>query len=200
MHHVLLLVQLAGAMAVVFGAVCLYVLACDPKTRIVHGLEHATIRILEAGGVPVPTAQSERGGFELDIPGDFAVRDEEVAAAAAEAIARVRAGEARLAYDPECGTVHGCRFVLPPLAAGAVAAVADLLGLPDPLALVLAVALAVAVYLAHRSIGLFLQRVATVSTKFAAASVTDVESRPHRGGLRITVGLRIFRDPRSLAS
>jgi hypothetical protein len=186
-------------MAVAFSAACLYVLACDPKTRIVHGLEHATIRLLEAGGVPVPTAQSDRGGFELDIPGDVAVRDDEVAAAAFEAIARVRAGEAGLAYDPECGTVHGCRFALPPIAAGAAATAADVLGLAEPLALALAGGLAVAAYFARRPFGLFLQRVATVSTKFASATVTDVESTPHRGGVRITVGLRIFRDPRSVA-
>jgi len=95
--------------------------------------------------------------------------------------------------------VHGCRFALPPVAAAAAATTAGVLGLPELLALALAIGLAAAAYLARRPVGMFLQRVATVSTRFAAASVTEVASRPHAGGLRITVGLRIFRDPRSLA-
>lgn len=199
MHLALVVVQIAGIAAIALSAVCVYLLACDPKLRIVHGIEHATAKLLEADGVPVPSAQAERGGFVLELAGDVAVRDEEVARAAGEAIARLRAGETGLAYDRDCGTVHGCRFALPPIAAGVAALVAGALGLPELLALALAAALAVAAYLARRPAGMYLQRVATVSTRFAAASVTEVERRSHAGGLRITVGLRIFRDPRSLA-
>jgi hypothetical protein len=147
----------------------------------------------------VPCRAIERGGFVLELPGDVVVGDEEIAAAAGEAIARLHAGEAWLAYDRECGTVHGCRFALPPVAAGAAAWVAEVLGLPEPLAPVFALGLAVAAYLARRPIGVGLQRVATVSTRFASAVVTGVESRRRAGGLRITVGLRILRDPRSVA-
>ena len=197
-HNVVLALQIAGVAALAFSVMCVYLLACDPKLRIVHGIEHATARLLEEGGLPVPRAQAERGGFVLELFGDAAIGGDEIAAVAGEAIARLCAGETRLAYDPECGTVHGCRFVLPPLAAGAAAAASEALGLSEPLALALALALAVAAYLARRPVGMFLQRVATVSTRFAAATVTEVESRAHADGLRITVGLRIFRDPRSI--
>jgi hypothetical protein len=199
MHQVLVVVQLVGVAAVALCALCVYLLTCDPKLRIVHGIEHATIKVLEASGVPVPSGQAERGGFVLELPDHVVVGDEEIAAAAASAIARLRAGEAWLAYDRECGTVHGCRFVLPPVAAGAAAWVAEALGLPEPLALVFALGLAVAAYCARRPIGVGLQRVATVSTRFASAIVTGVESRRRAGGLQITVGLRILRDPRSVA-
>ena len=200
MHHVLVVVQLLGIAAVALTALCVYLLACDPKLRIVHGIEHATAKLLEEGGVPVPSAQSERGGFVLELASDADVRDDEVARAAGEAIARLRAGETRLAYDRDCGTVHGCRFALPPIAAGAAAMGAGALGLPELFTLALAAGLAAAAYLARRPVGMFLQRVATVSTRFAAATVTCVESRPHAGGLRITVGLRILRDPRSVTA
>ncbi len=147
--------------------------------------------------MPVPSAQSERGGFVLELAGDVAVRDEEVARAAGEAIARLRAGETGLAYDRDCGTVHGCRFALPPIAAGVAALAAGALGLPGCSRSPSRPRSPWPRTLARRPAGMFLQRVATVSTRFAAASVTEVERRPHAGGLRITVGLRIFRDPRS---
>jgi len=71
------------------------------RTRRNHGLEHATLHILSKkhphvrlGGVSSP------GGFT--IIGD--VRTEEVAEAAIEALNRLRAGEAKLAVHPNCGT------------------------------------------------------------------------------------------------
>jgi len=71
------------------------------RLRRNHALEHATIHLLSAR-YPWGTfaGRSDVQGFFLfgDVPGQ-AVRD-----AAAEALARLRAGEARLSIHPNCGT------------------------------------------------------------------------------------------------
>jgi hypothetical protein len=66
------------------------------RTRRNHGLEHATVHILNK---PI-SGRSDAGGFWL--VGD--VEAEEVAAAAKEALQRMRGGEHQLAVHPNCGT------------------------------------------------------------------------------------------------
>ena len=84
------------------------------RTRRNHGLEHATMKVLNnkipsrnLGGVSSPQ------GFT--IIGD--VSAEEVADAAIEALKRLRAGEADLAIHPNCGT----NFAVPGAFAGLAA-------------------------------------------------------------------------------
>jgi hypothetical protein len=66
------------------------------RTRRNHGLEHATVHILNK---PI-SGRSDSGGFWL--VGD--VTTEEVASAAKEALQRMRNGEHQLAVHPNCGT------------------------------------------------------------------------------------------------
>lgn len=84
------------------------------RTRRNHGLEHATMKILNTkfpnlslGGMSSPH------GFT--IVGD--VTAEDVAEAAIEALKRLRAGEVELAVHPNCGT----NFAVPGLFAGLAA-------------------------------------------------------------------------------
>jgi hypothetical protein len=84
------------------------------RTRRNHGLEHATLKILnqkfphlKLGGVSSPH------GFT--VVGD--VSAEEVAEAAIEGLKRLRAGEADLALHPNCGT----NFAVPGAFAGLAA-------------------------------------------------------------------------------
>ncbi len=84
------------------------------RTRRNHGLEHATLKVLNQryphvamGGVSSPQ------GFV--IVGD--VNTEDVADAAIEALKRLRAGEKELAIHPNCGT----NFAVPGMFAGLAA-------------------------------------------------------------------------------
>ena len=71
------------------------------KTRQNHALEHATVHIL-ARRYPHPriVARSDWDGFTVYGNLDTAV----VASAVSEALARLQAGEKRLAIHPRCGT------------------------------------------------------------------------------------------------
>jgi hypothetical protein len=80
-----------------------------------HGLEHATIHLLSRT-YPVQGGFSIENGFFLggDVP------TEAVAAAATEALARLRQGQADLAFHPYCGT----NAVVAGLLAGSLAGLA----------------------------------------------------------------------------
>ncbi len=87
------------------------------RVRRNHGLEHATIHLLSQKHPRTSLAgHSDRGGFWL--MGD--VSTEDVTAATAEALARMRAGEHNLAVHPNCGT----NFVTSGSVAGVAAAAA----------------------------------------------------------------------------
>ena len=96
------------------------ILDSPPISRIRrnHGLEHATIHML-SGRNPARSiaGHSDTGGFWM--LGD--VDTEELASAATEALARMRAGEHHLAVHPNCGT----NFVTYGMAAGSAALLAN---------------------------------------------------------------------------
>lgn len=71
------------------------------RTRRNHGLEHATVHVLSSRIASLSAAgRSDADGFWLmgDLP------TEQVESAAHEALRRMKAGEARLAIHPNCGT------------------------------------------------------------------------------------------------
>jgi hypothetical protein len=70
------------------------------RIRRNHGLEHATIHVLTAQKRRSMAGYSDLGGFW--IVGDLGT--DEVAAAAAEALHRMKNGEPELAIHPGCGT------------------------------------------------------------------------------------------------
>jgi hypothetical protein len=79
-----------------------------------HGLEHATIHILNRRNGPLSlVGHSDWSGFTLYGPIDTA----EVKYAAHEALRRLRQGEAELAVHPRCGTVIATTGILTGLAA-----------------------------------------------------------------------------------
>ncbi len=90
------------------------------QTRRNHGLEHATIHILNERVHPLRVVgRSQANGFYLY--GNL--KTEDIADAVDEALRRLKAGESRLAVHPGCGT----NMVAAGLLAGSVAFVASLL-------------------------------------------------------------------------
>lgn len=65
-----------------------------------HALEHATVHLLSRGPYSQIMGRTTTDGFYVYGP----VETQEVAAAASEALARLRAGEHELAIHPRCGT------------------------------------------------------------------------------------------------
>jgi hypothetical protein len=162
--------------AVVLGSVAIRALARDRKIRVLHGLEHATMTVLEEQGLELRKGHTYDGYFVLEVEHDgrWWERSEIVRAAGEDAIRRIIAGETGLAYDPRCGT---CRLVAKSLVAFAIAAggiAALLIDVRFAAVMWTTIALIALATLVSRPLGLWAQRAWTVSTALAAASVTKV--------------------------
>ena len=92
------------------------------STRRNHALEHATIHVL-TGQKPGRPLAGRSTPFGFYIYGE--VSDEEVRAAADEALSRLRRGESRLAIHPGCGTNYLTSGAAASLGALAVLSIGD---------------------------------------------------------------------------
>jgi hypothetical protein len=167
-----------------FGAsfVELWALVAQRNVRVVHGLEHATLKILEGQGASVVGGQTWESSFDiyLDANPEMRVEEDTIHAAFDEGVKRLLAGERELAYDPRCGTsvmTGALIMALLGVVAGAIGIMTHLsavavLGILFGFSLLLA--------LTPRRLGLWAQRVFTVSTRFARAKLVRVVLRPRR--------------------
>ncbi len=198
----ILLVAQLGALAVVlfvaFASREIRTLI-DHRTRIVHGLEHATIKILLDRGVPVNGGITHHRQFVLSIANNGTTWDQfpEIESAAREAIQRVMAGEHELAYTPRCGTsflVARCLFCVAVVVAGLGAWA---FGAPLGIMWAATVGAALSAGAVARPAGLAVQRWLTVSTDLASGAVTNVERTVTSSGdwLHVTVSLDV--EPRA---
>lgn len=169
----------------------------DHRTRILHGLEHATIRVLEERGIFVRSGQTYRGEFELvlDHEGRNWERWGEYRAAATDAIRRVIAGEHALAYSIHCGTSYLVAISLYAIAIVVAGLVAHGLGAPVGIVWATTVGAALSARAIARRTGLAVQRWLTVSTDIEHAAVTGVEQRPRPNGNRFVVTIAVFVQP-----
>jgi hypothetical protein len=170
-------------------------LARDRKTRILHGLEHATIKLLERRDLEVRSGCTFDGFFVLDVEHDgrWWERLDEVRDAATEAIARIRAGEHKLAYDRRCGTSLLVAGLVVAVAITAVWIAALVLGWPDEIVMSATIGALGIAMLSARTLGLAAQRVLTVSTELASARVIEVTRRAlaDASGLELTVAIDV---------
>ena len=149
------------------------------KTKVVHGLEHATIKLLEKDGFTVGggvTLSEKRFLVTLGAEGKRAA-SRAIKRAFKTAVRRIRGGEEDLVYDPRCGTsalVGVSLFALLAVAAGVVGLFMTI----PPIASALALALLAGVpVVAIRPLGLLAQRLFTVSSDFERASPVKVIRR-----------------------
>jgi hypothetical protein len=172
-------IALGGAVVWSFGAVLgeLRALARDRRTRVIHGLEHATAHLLTRDGYSVLGGQTYGGRFELHIESTAGSRPgvptpKHLRHVVETAAQRILDGETELALHPSCGTsaVVAVLFVsLLVLAAAGIGFFAHL----TPTVLIGVVGAVVALLMfAVRPLGLLVQRLLTVSTSF-------VEARAH---------------------
>lgn len=144
----------------------------DRALRRNHALEHATISVIEErfgktnlSGMAQPEGFIIRGGAPLDL----------VAGAAEEALARLRAGERRLAIHPRCGTTLVASHLVMALAFLAVLVVTHQLSLLPFLAGILAAAV-----LGPR-LSPILQRFVTTDASVGSLAIAGVEIDPIGG-------------------
>lgn len=140
------------------------------ETRRNHALEHATLHILarQYRNQTMAGHSNPTGFFLL---GDF--RTEDVKSAAAEALARLKAGESGLAIHPGCGTNLVAAAVLP-----ATFAWAPLRGAKSTrwriLLIPFALALALFGYFLSKPLGPWLQKYITTEPDPGGMQIVDV--------------------------
>ncbi|MFZ5883552.1 MAG: DUF6391 domain-containing protein [Chloroflexota bacterium] len=140
------------------------------ETRRNHALEHATLHILarQYRNQTMAGHSNPTGFFLL---GDF--RTEDVKSAAAEALARLKAGESGLAIHPGCGTNLVAAAVLP-----ATFAWAPLRGAKSTrwrlLLIPFALALALFGYFLSKPLGPWLQKYITTEADPGGMQIVDV--------------------------
>ncbi|HEU0035184.1 MAG TPA: DUF6391 domain-containing protein [Kofleriaceae bacterium] len=144
-------------------------------TRIVHGLEHATIALLEQRGIEGLHGATYGGDrFIVKLPREAPVGHQLIEAALRRAIARIQRGEQSLAYHPRCGTslvVTGVTVWFAYVVSGVIA-----LALGGSVPIFVAIgAIVIRLWAAwETSLGLLAQRWFTVSTDFASVRVVAV--------------------------
>ncbi|MBA3454702.1 MAG: hypothetical protein H0T42_16565 [Deltaproteobacteria bacterium] len=198
---ILAILQLLG-LVIVAGIVVLSrpILALvDHRTRILHGLEHATIAVLGERGIHVRSGVTKTGEFHLVLNHDGRLwqRSAAIRLAARDAIGRVMSGEHALAYTPYCGTSYVIAICLYAIAVVAAGIVASVLGAPLGITWAATVAAGLCARAIARPSGLAMQRWLTVSTDIASARVTDMQCSPSSDGDRLLVVVAVEVTPRA---
>jgi hypothetical protein len=149
-------------------------LARDHRTRVIHGLEHACLRLLERRGLGAGGGRTHDGFFEIEVANDGRASIEAVRQATFEAMTRLAAGDASLAFDPRCGTslIVGIGLVSAVVVAAAITGL--LAGVPVGILTAGTAAAGLLAWLGSRPLGLLVQRTFTVSTRFADAAVKRI--------------------------
>ena len=154
-------------------------LAADRVTRIIHGLEHAAIKIMERDGQPALGGLTRKGFFEVYVSSESANPGQAklIRRSTSEAIRRVRDGERRLAFDRRCGTSLLIAVLLVALAALASGVVGLFMHLRPQVVLAIGVGFVALVVVGARPLGLLAQRLLTVSTALRSARVLRIVRR-----------------------
>jgi Domain of unknown function (DUF6391) len=162
----------------------IFTIVRDSRTRVTHGLEHATLAVLDESGAPVVRGFTHwHNSFVVVLEAGHGHCKAAVEQAAASAIRRIGRGERSLAYHPGCGTSEVVAAVS--LWVLCVSSVVLSLALDGSMAVFFAIGvLAFRLWLtSSTALGLLAQRWWTVSTAFTTASVIRVSETSRAVGL-----------------
>ena len=177
----------------------------DRRTRVIHGIEHTTVNLLERRGFRLRGGLTEHGLFNLwvlserprgskrylDRGGADAVRR-----ACNFAIRLLRRGNTRFAFDRRCGTTWLTEFILGEIGILAALVIGVVAHLDARGLMILLTAQFLLLAVGSRPIGWALQRLLTVSTRFERARVTRVQRRVESdAAIRFIVHLRVETEP-----
>lgn len=144
----------------------------DRKVRVLHGLEHGCVAILEEKGFRPRSGATREGNFSIVVEDE--TPPEAVLAATREAVRRFSRGDTELAYSPYCGTSMIVGITMFAVIIVGITLGAIVFGIGAGPAFLGAAVLGVIAQMAWRPLGLLAQRTLTVSTRFARAIVTKV--------------------------
>jgi hypothetical protein len=200
----LFVVQLASLAIVVMVVALspeLRALARDKRTRILHGLEHATVNLMLERGFPVYYGCTYDDFFVLHIHHDgrswkriFEIRD-----LARDAIVRIMRGERELAYSPMCGTSWLVGYCLLALAIVGCGLGARILDVPTGITFAASVAAGLGALALKRPLGLWVQRHLSVSTDLLVAKLKDIQPSVSANGntMVVTIAIDVTPKPRA---
>ena len=173
--HYPLVILLPGlpAIAILFrlwsGREELLALVRSRRTRVRHGLEHATIAQLEHEGYTPKGGCTFDWGFVVHVKRDRRLRSSTLKKTTTRAINRVLAGDTALTITPECGTSMLVGVLLAAVTTVVVLGIALFASLTWSAAIFLALFCLFLVQFGSRPLGLLAQRFLTVSTDFRRA-------------------------------
>lgn len=153
------------------------------KTRVVHGLEHAAIKLLEAHHpqIEIVMGQTWDRSFEVCLQRDVPKLGVKLRGATRSAIRRIGAGETELAYDPRCGTSYLVAGLVTAATGMAAGGMGLLLHLDFVTLLLILLTFVALLAFGTRPLGLLAQRLVTVSTDFEYANIGWVRRAKNRG-------------------
>lgn len=156
----------------------------DRKTRVIHGIEHATVVMLLRQGFQVRGGQTDQGYFKLWLEGDSRNGErildgatDAVRRACTEGIANLRTERWSIAIHPKCGTTWMVLFLLASLGSIASVAIGLFTTLEPKLLLATVGAFFAVLVLGSRPLGNLLQRAMTIDVDFRQASVQRIIRR-----------------------
>ena len=149
----------------------------DRRTRVIHGLEHATLAVLDQRGHKTYEGLTQRGHFAIEVANGSQATAGAVRDALDEAIRRIRAGEHGCSDTYRCGT----SLLVALLAVSLVIVGGGIAGLVAGLSVNIVaglVALAIVLaWLAAQPLGLLAQRFMTVSNDYTTLRTGRIASR-----------------------
>lgn len=184
---VLAAIGASGFLIALFGSLGeLRALVRDRRTRVIHGLEHACLKLLERHGCEARGGQTHDGFFEIEVVNDGRAAVHTVRQATYEAMTRLAHGEASLALDPRCGTSLMVGVALVSALIVGAAVIGFVAGAPPGILAASTAVIALLTWWASRPLGLLAQRTLTVSTCFASAAVQRIVRVVHASGRTAT--------------
>lgn len=154
----------------------------DRRTRVIHGIEHATVVMLLRRGFQVRGGQTDDGYFKLWLQSDRREgkkkpktgATEDVRKACVKAIDRLRRERWSLAIHRRCGTTWMVLFLLAALAAISSVAIGLFTTLQPVAILKVAGAFLALLVLGARPLGYLMQRTMTIAVDFQRATVQRI--------------------------
>jgi hypothetical protein len=162
----------------------------DRRTRIIHGIEHATVVMLLRRGFQVIGGQTDTGYFKLWLKTDqregkkkpMTSATESVRRGCLKAIKRLRKERWSLAIHRKCGTTWMALFFLASLAAITSVAIGLFMALKPTTLLIIGGVLVGLLGIGARPLGYLLQRTITVEVDFRRATVKRIIRRVQERG------------------
>lgn len=155
------------------------------KTRVIHGLEHATLVLLERDGAPIAGGHTRESSFITLFRKStgWGDREKKIRRALQAAVNEIQTGNGDLVYDRRCGTSYLVGALMLAVLGLVACALAFLISMSLTGVMLTFAAFAATMAFATRPLGLLAQRLFTVSNQFSRARLVRLVRKPVQDGL-----------------